>query len=136
MITRTTMALIASLGVNMLLGGFILRQELMHGGPPSLDSFVERMASGLPDDDAVILRRAFQENHDGLAEHDRWRGGFHDRIGAALLAEPFDPARLSAVFVEMDRHDEAMHGLMQRSLIKAASEMSAAGRRQMAKFKP
>lgn len=138
MMTRKglAVALIASLGVNMLLGGFILRQELQHRGPPSIDSVIDRLASGLPAADAEILRHAFQENHQALTAHDRWRAGFHERIGAVLLAEPFDPARLSTVFAEMDRHDEDMHGLMQRSLIKAASEMSAQGRRQMAKFRP
>lgn len=128
--------LVASLGINMLVGGFILRQELTHRGPPSVDSFIERMASNLSAADADILRRTFQENREALAVHDQWRAGFHERIGAALTAEPFDPAKLSEVFGEMDRHDTDMHRLMQHSLIKAASEMSPQGRQQMAKFRP
>lgn len=133
---RLTIAFIASLGANMLLGGYILRHVLDHRGPPSIDSFVEHMASGLPAADADILRRAFQENRDALTAEDQWRAGFHDRIASALQAEPFDPVKLSSVFSQMDRHDVDMHGLMQRSLVKAASEMSAEGRRTMAKFKP
>jgi uncharacterized membrane protein len=137
MASRSTVLLIASLGLNMLLGGFMIRHQLEHPhGPPGLDGFVDRMASGLPAADAGLLRQSFNANRATLEANEQWRSEFHERIAGALISEPFDPAKLEAVFVEADRHDGEFRRAMGRSILDAAAHMSAEGRQGMAKFKP
>lgn len=131
------LALVASLGVNMLLGGYLVRHQMEHRhGPLKIDSFVDRMAEGLTADDAAILRQSFNENWARLEAHEQWRNEFHERIAAALTTQPFDPAKLESVFADADRQDAAFRHAMSQSIRDAASRMSAEGRQGMAKFKP
>lgn len=129
------LALIASLGGNMLLGGYLWR-HFAHHGPPGIDRFVDSMAAGLPPDDAAILRNTFAEHREALREPDHDRDAFHERIGELLQAEPFSPEALAAFFAEQRESHHVRIRLMEESIVKAAAAMSPQGRRQMARFRP
>lgn len=129
------LALIVSLGGNMLMGGYLWRQ-FSHHGPPDLDHFVNGMAADLPAADAAILRAAFAEHREELREPDGDRDAFHDRIGQLLQAEPFSPEALAGFFAEQREGHHARIRLMEETIVKAAAAMSPEGRHRMARFRP
>ncbi|PWC32065.1 periplasmic heavy metal sensor [Azospirillum sp. TSO22-1] len=144
--TRTTLrrwmpvALMLSLAVNFFFAGLAVshvgRPPPPPHGPPGPEGFLQRLAETLPPDDAVILRRALDANRATMqAEHDV-RESFPQRIRAALLAEPFDPKALLAVFETTDQQERALRQRVQASLAEAAAAMSPEGRRRMAEFRP
>lgn len=129
------LALLASLGGNLFLGGFILGGP-RHHGPPDPERFVERLAATLPEADAAMLRRALADNRDALvADRERHRD-MPRKIEAALLAEPFDPQALARVFAETDAQEQPARRRMQQALIEVAAALSPEGRRRMAAFRP
>lgn len=129
-------ALIGSLGLNLFLGGFLLARPHHHGGPPSPEHFVERMAATLPDADAAILRRSVANHRDDLAADHKRREEFPQRIQTILSAEPFDPKALAALFAEHDRAEQDSRETLQKALIEATTAMSAEGRHRLANFRP
>lgn len=132
-------ALIVSLAANMFLGGLMLSHFGRRGpppGPPGPERFIEHMASTLPPADAALLRRALDDNRDTLAAERRVREGVPDRIRAALLAEPFDPKALVAVYTDTDQRERELRERVQAALANAAAAMSPEGRRRMAEFRP
>lgn len=129
------LALILSLGGNMLLGGYIWR-DMGHRGPPNIDTFVERLVADLPAADADILRRAFAERRHILLQNDRNREAFHEDLARLLQAEPFSPERLATFLQEQDDRLAAGKRAMQEAIIAAATAMSPQGRQQMARFRP
>ncbi|WP_448192413.1 periplasmic heavy metal sensor [Azospirillum sp. sgz301742] len=132
-------ALIVSLATNMFLGGLILSHAGRRGpphGPPGPERFIEHLAATLPPDDGALLRRALEANRDTLNAEHALHESMPQKIRAALLAEPFDPAALVSVFTDNDTRERDLRQRMQRALADAAAAMSPEGRRQMAEFRP
>lgn len=137
-------ALMLSLAVNMFFAGLVVshigRPPPPPHGPPGPEGFLQRMADTLPDADAAILRRAIDSSRPNMqAEHEE-REAFLQKIRAGLLAQPFDPKALLAVFEErFEDADTREHAMRQRvivALVDAAAAMSQEGRRRMAEFRP
>lgn len=130
-------ALLASLGANLFLGGFLLGQpHRPPPGPPDPQRFVERLASTLPEADAAVVRRIMAANRDALVADRERRFDMPRRIAAALKAEPFDPQALSQLFAEDDRQDRAVRLRIQAAIIEVAAAISPEGRKRMAEFRP
>lgn len=130
-------ALVASLGANMFLLGFVVGHPPPPPPPPrDVERIVERLSEALPPADAAILRRVWDASRvyfpDGLGPPE----DFPRRLQAALRRDPFDPAELVAIFAETDRSEQAKRERLQKGLIQAASEMSREGRNVLASFRP
>jgi uncharacterized membrane protein len=97
---------------------------------------VERLAAPLPAADAEKLRAAFRERA-GAAEgaRDALNAAF-ERVQAALRAEPFDPAALSAAFGAARAARPAYELAMQQIIAAGAQAMSHEGRSKLAEWPP
>lgn len=133
-------ALMLSLAVNMFFAGLAVshvgRRPPPPHGPPGPEGFILRLAETLPPDDAALLHRALDANRPTIRAEHEVRESFPQRLRIALLAEPFDPKALIAVFEDTDRQEHALRQRVQASLAEAAAAMSPEGRRRMAEFRP
>ncbi|MBB4264699.1 periplasmic heavy metal sensor [Roseospira visakhapatnamensis] len=133
------LALILSLGVNLFLGGFVLRGVLdppRGPPPPSIDRVIDRMTGYLPEADAAILRAVFEARRAEVEAQERSGRALHKAVAQALRQDPFDPEALAAAFARMDAHMMALHGSMQAIIVEATTHMSPEGRRGLARFRP
>lgn len=106
-----------------------------HPPPPDPDQMIEQMVEGLSPADAEILRHAFEQERGNLKD-DHGPQDLHRRISAALLAEPFDPNQLQAVFDEDEKSHHAHGAAIGRMIVNAARQMSEQGRHRLADFRP
>ena len=130
--------LMASILVNaFLLGVGTHFLDHPHGPPPppDPDQMIEQMTETLSVSDAAIMRNAFNKERATL-QQDKGPHEMHQKIRAALLAEPFDPQRLQQVFDEEERGHTANGAAIGRMIVTAASEMSPEGRHRLAEFRP
>jgi uncharacterized membrane protein len=125
-----------SLGINVLLGGAVVRFAVRPPGPPLVEHLVDEMAAELPEADAAILRAAYEARRAVLDRHGDGPRGFHEDLSAALRREPFDPAALEAVFTHHDQRHDRVRETIKAMVIEAATQMSPAGREALARFRP
>lgn len=135
-------ALLASVGANVFLGGYLAGRGAFsgppgpYGGPPGPpmrpDVFFERLAERLPPADATILRRFAADNRDAFMRDDAQRRDFPQQLRAALTAEPFDPAAFEALLADHDATVQRAHALLRQRLAAAAASLSPEARRLLA----
>jgi uncharacterized membrane protein len=103
------------------------------GPPPELE---RRMGEGLDDEDAEIVRKAFDGVSDRLAQSRARLVEAHKQVRSALEADPYDPgalkAALDAIHVARDGDDEAMN----TAFFEAVGKVSPEGRRKLAAHNP
>ena len=136
------LALLASIGGNVFLGGYLAGRSsgfgppggpgFPPGPPPRPDLFIERMADRLPAPDAAILRRFADENREIFSRDDGRRRDFLDRLRVALTADPFDPAAFERLLAEHDDAEQQTHALLRGRLAAAAAALSSEARRVLA----
>lgn len=102
-----------------------------HGGPGGP---VEEIARALPPADAAIFREAF--SGEPLLQGPPPGPGRDDDSGIdqALIAEPFDAAALEAAFRAREHEKQRFGQALGRALVRAASAMSAEGRRKLVEW--
>lgn len=135
-------ALLASVGGNVFLGGYLAGRGAfsgppgLHGGPPGPpmrpDEFFERLAERLPAADAAILRRFAAENRDAFERDDAQRRDFPRRLRAALTAEPFDAAAFEKLLADHDAAIQQAHAVLRQRIAAAAASLSPEARRVLA----
>jgi uncharacterized membrane protein len=129
-------ALVASLGINMFLVGFLVGN---HGGPPppppDPQRIVDRAIEMLPPQDADVLRAVWDRLRPSMPPGPPLRD-FPLRVKAILLREPFDPDALSRLFEEQERLEKKRRALLLTGLIEAATAMSPEGRKRLAELRP
>lgn len=131
------LALLSSLGGNVFLGGFVLgRGDGRHGPPPPPEHMLERLAERLSPADAAVLRGVINAGRGQFDADMARRRGFHDKLRAALTAEPFDPAAFEKMLADHDDGEYAAHQHMRRAMVAAAAALSPEGRRAMADMRP
>lgn len=141
---RLAVALIASVGVNLLLAGVIVggmgfRPFLGPGGPggPSgPDGMIERLAERLNPKDAKIVRDAVRAHRSEFVKNDPERREFPNRIRAALVADPFDPEALRRVLDAEDARDAAFREQLRRTAVRVATEIDPESRKIIAETRP
>jgi uncharacterized membrane protein len=135
------MALRWLLPVSLTLNAFLLAAAiglLLFGPPPPPppDRIFSAMAHGMTTADAAVMRNAFaahaQEMQAGYAS----MRGFHDRIGAVLLAPTFDKRAMQEVFDSSRKSREAMDNAISNALVEAATGLSTDGRHKLAARHP
>lgn len=133
-----TVALLASVGLNLFFAGMMLsRPSHPYGppGPPDPERFVADLTRGMAEADAAIVRAAFKA-HEPVIRNLRDRGGARRRISDAIAAEPFDAAALGRVMEEVDAERDARDTEFRRMILEAVTKLSPEGRRQIARFEP
>jgi uncharacterized membrane protein len=136
--------LVGSLALNLFfigtIGALAARHYLGASQPAAVErprtaaARIERLAAPLPAVDAEKLRAALRERA-GAAEGAREAlNGAFERVQAALRAEPFDAARLSAAFKEARAVRPAYEVAMQEIIEAAAGTMSRDGRNKLAEW--
>lgn len=135
-------ALLASVGGNVFLGGYLAGRGAFfgppghYGGPPGPpmrpDEFFERLAERLPPADAAILRRFAADNRGAFDRDDAHRRDFPQQLRAALTAEPFDPVAFEKLLADHDAAIQQAHALLRQRLAAAAAALSPEARRVLA----
>ena len=139
-------ALLASVGGNVFLGGYLAGRGAfsgppgLYGGPPGPppgppmrpDEFFERLAERLPAADAAILRSFVAENRDTFDRDDAHRRDFPRQLRAALTAEPFDAVAFEKLLANHDDKVQQAHALLRQRLAATAAALSPEARRLLA----
>jgi uncharacterized membrane protein len=144
-------ALIASLGVNLFVGGMVLGGRFHHPPPGMFQSegrergaadrgmsafVMDRMAGALPREARGEFRRTVGEHRAAMAEADKNFRGARDKLRAAMAAEPFDRAALDAAFAEMRTRMGESQAAMHAALTDAASRLSPEARKRLSEWDP
>ncbi len=129
-----------SVALNLVGVGFLLSFVLFRPPPPPPgpvgEHMLERLARRLPPEDgakllAVIARERVAEK---TAEQDMTAAS--QALRDAILADPYDPARAAAAGQAVHKAAMAIGGYYQATILDAAGEMSATGRRALADILP
>jgi len=145
-------ALVASLGVNLFVGGMVLGGRFHHPPPGTffqsegrergeagrgMSAFLmDRMAGALPREARGEFRRAVGEHRAAMAEADKNFRETRDKLRAAMAAEPFDRAALDAAFAEMRTRMGESQAAMHAALTDAAARLSPEARKRLSEWDP
>lgn len=125
--------LVASLALNVFLGvtvGTHLFRGPPKGPPPRPGMFLLDMAENLPEDDARILRQAFE------AHKEEFPGDMGPPLRDALVAEPFDLEAFLRMESEFRANREREGAVIGMILAEALPKMSPEGRKRLAAHPP
>lgn len=138
---RFRLLLIVSLAANLLLGGIFAGgfieawrrgPEPADGRPPPFRLHMGRMLEHLPEDvrdrAQALMERHRGEMHGSVRAMRRARR----EMRAALVAEPFDPARLEAALAELRTRGGAAQASMHGAMLELASDLTPEARRALA----
>lgn len=136
----TRIALVVSLGVNLLVVGAVAG-ALLSGGPDPRGTAERRAEKGLPigpygrafsQQDRAELRRAFEARKPLFEQSRRDMRAVAGEIANIVRADPFDPAALKAAFGQQSTLQQAVRAEGQTLLIERLTNMSAAERQAFA----
>lgn len=136
-ITVLGAALVVSLALNLFLGGIIVGHRVNQGGgglldgqatPANLKLRMERVLSVLPENDAKLVRGLFDAQHADIMQRFRALQESRKAIGAALKAQPFDPAAFATAYETMQARSQELQAAIQGVIKAAIPQLSAEGR--------
>jgi uncharacterized membrane protein len=135
-ITVLGAVLVVSLACNLFLGGVIVGHRINQGGgllegqptPANLKLRMERVLSVLPENDAKLVRGLFEAQREDLARRFRALQESRKAIGAALKAQPFDPAAFTTAYEAMQARSQEVQAAIQGVIKTAIPQLSAEGR--------
>jgi len=135
-ITGLGAALVASLALNLFLGGVMVGHRVNPGAgllegqitPANLKVRMERVLSVLPPNDATLVRGLFDAQRENLAQRFRALQESRKAIGAALRAQPFDPAAFTTAYEAMQARNQEWQAAIQAVIKAAIPQLSAEGR--------
>jgi uncharacterized membrane protein len=96
-----------------------------------LQALEDRLVSRLPDPDAGIVRRVLQARQSEISAKMTALRQAREKARQALQAEPFVPPALTSAFTETRSAMQSLQEAVQSAIVQAATDMSAAGRRQI-----
>ena len=129
-----TRLLWASVALNLFAGVALAVPLVWRPGPhgsPGFDMIVDRMARGLPSEDARAFRAAMEKDRPG---YDQSRGQLtaaRTRAAEIMQRQPFDPAAARAALAAMRDELRDTMGQFDESLVAAMEEVSPAGRTKL-----
>jgi Spy/CpxP family protein refolding chaperone len=137
---RLRVLLVASLGLNLLLAGFLTttlaRQHAWHhphGGGGGIEAIFQHAEQDLSASDAAVLHHAFAAHETELAAAHHAYVSAAEAVRAALVAEPFDAQKLRAAMQSAREARQLMAPLIEAVTLDAAPAMSLAGRQTLAR---
>ncbi len=134
--------LVASLALNLFGGGILVggwirdwrqppeARRAFHMGPPRLN--ILRMAERLPEPARAEARAILESRGAEIGEAIRALRGARRAAHDALVAEPFDAARLGTRFEELRTRAGAAHALVHQAMAELAERVDPETRRQIA----
>ncbi len=125
--------LIGSLAINMLAGGFVVAHAIRPPPPPpgpehALGRFIDDAASRLTPEDAALLRRALDDARPLFVRMHAARADFGARLRTELIASPFDPDRIRALFDSSRAADDALRAEIESRVVETIKRLSPQGR--------
>lgn len=131
--------LVLSLALNLFFAGLFATRHAF--GPPRgpdamLARLIGELGAHLSDPDRATLRRVFDAHEAEIKERSAQAMQSRAGIRAAMVAEPFDLAALTAAVEEAGAHDLAMRRAVERMLVEAATQVSPDGRGKLAAWRP
>lgn len=132
-------ALLVSIALNLFLAALVGAHLARKGWGAEEDlnkPHIERMAATLPAADAAKLRAQFQADEAIITPARAAYRAARDKVGAAFLAEPFDPAAADRALKELREVRFTLEIALHQALTKAAQQMSPAGRAKIATWTP
>lgn len=132
--------LIVSLLLNVLLFtglATVWLQRPSERGPRSTSLSIphpRELARNLPEDRRPLLREVLQQHRGKLRESVRELRASRREVAAAMVAEPFDAARVEAAFAVLREHDARTAARAQHMLIDFAGRLDAHERQRIAEL--
>ncbi|MEW6639379.1 MAG: periplasmic heavy metal sensor [Pseudomonadota bacterium] len=125
--------LLASLGANLFLAGWLLGGHSMRPPPPPpMDHFDDQIHERLSADGAKIMRTAFETIRRRFEAHGAEARAARERQMAVLKAEPFNPDDYVAALQSARTERDAERALADQEIARAIALLSAEDRRQLA----
>ncbi|HEY5607415.1 MAG TPA: periplasmic heavy metal sensor [Alphaproteobacteria bacterium] len=148
---RLTIALVISLGINLLIVGAIaghllsghrymwqrpgmIQGEVGRGSDRPGDMVIQRMTAALPAEYRPAFEAAIAEHRTQLVEAGRAMRDARMKVRDALVAEPFDPAKLDAAFSELRARSQELQTAVHAAVSAAAAKLPADARQKLAAF--
>ncbi len=134
-ITILGAALVVSLALNLFVGGVIVGHRVGPRGdfdwqltPARLKLGMERVLRALPENDAEVVRGLFEAERADITQRFQALQDARKAIGAALKAEPFDPAAFTAAYEAMQARSQELQAAIHGVIKAAIPQLSAEGR--------
>ncbi|MBY6264511.1 periplasmic heavy metal sensor [Azospirillum sp. 412522] len=129
--------LVGSLALNMLAVGFVVAHSFRPPPPPGgpermLERFVDDVSQQLSPADAGVLRKALDDARPLFIRMHVSREEFPPRLRTALMAQPFDPADVKALFDTVHANDAALRNEVETRIVETLSRLSPEGRLRLA----
>ncbi len=131
---RLTIGLVISVGLNLLIVGFIaaMAAGFHHGRGPEFA--VDRIAEHLEPEARDALRASVAANKDELRQNFRAIRDAHRQAADTLRAETLDQAALEQAFADARVAQTNMFATMHRIMAETAAEMTYEERQELAKM--
>lgn len=130
-----SMTLFASIALNVLLASAIATQAIdkrFYDRNRSTVSRIERLAERLPGPDGDKLRASFAAHAKDLPAARSELKATRDAFRKALAADPYDPAAVEKALAQLDASRAKVRQMVRVTVVSAAAEMSAEGRKRLA----
>lgn len=129
-----------SVALNLVGVGFLLSFVLFRPPPPPPgpvgERMLERLARRLPAEDGARLLAVIANGHTAEQAAEQDMTAASQALRDAILADPYDPARAAAAGQAVHKAAMAIGSYYQSTILAAAGEMSATGRRALADILP
>lgn len=136
---RTRVFLALSLALNLFLAGMMIAWHMRPPPPPPpgpwFERMIQRMSTDLPQADRDILQTAYQARKGELDRMDKDVQTARERVGAAMRAQPYDPAALEQAMAEARDAREPVVETVEQAVAEAAAKMSPEGRMKLADWR-
>lgn len=146
-----TIALVISLGINLLILGAIaghllsgqrhmwqrpgmMQGEAGRGSDRPGDMVIQRMTAALPAEHRPAFEAAMAQHRAQLVEAGRTVRDARMKVRDAMVAEPFDPAKLDAAFAELRARSQELQTAVHAGVSAAAAKLPADARQKLAEF--
>ena len=133
------LALVASLGINLFLGGLMLGRDFGGGLPvrPGLAgggmrAALEQLLKELPPEDRAIMRDAFEGHRADIVDRVQALRQARQQVARLLKAASFDTAAATAAMQTVRERTSALQQAMQAVVLQTAPLLSQAGRQTLA----
>jgi len=133
------LALVASLGINLFLGGLMLGRDFGGGLPvrPGLAgggmrAALEQLLKELPPEDRAIMRDAFEGHRADIVDRVQALRQARQQVARLLKAASFDTAATTAAMQTVRERTSALQQAMQAVVLQTAPLLSQAGRQTLA----
>lgn len=129
-------ALLASVGINLFLGGLMAGRILKSGGerearmPPPM----ARLFEHLPEGARESMQGAMRQRQGEMRQRAQFMRAARETVAEKLAAEPYDRAAVEAALAELRQRQVDMRGVFHGALAETAAGLPPEQRRQIARI--